>query len=134
MICRTNCWLRLCSRCLIKTPAGAWISLSTCRQATNRSTVLFVSIFAAMQALQALQLNTTEEKLDWVFSIFDSDSGGTIEISEVEQIVSNIFDFADIKPDRRMIQACVMDVKRSVDRDNDGTITKEEFIENARQG
>ena len=55
-------------------------------------------------------------------------------MSEIEQIVSNIFDFADIKPDRRMTQACVKDVKRSVDRDNDGTITKEEFIENARQG
>ena len=122
---------------MIKTRAEAWISWSTCRQASNLSTVLFVlfvSIFVASQALRALQLKTTEEKLDWVFSIFDSDSGGTIEISEIEQIVSNIFDFADIKPDRRMIQACVMDVKRSVDRDNDGTITKEEFIENARQG
>ena len=55
-------------------------------------------------------------------------------MSEIEQIVSNIFHFADIKPDRRMIQACVMDIKRSVDRDNDGSITKEEFLENARQG
>ena len=109
--------------------------MSTCRQgqASSRSTVLFVSIYW-LQALQALQLKTTEEKLSWIFSVFDSDSGGTIEISEIEEIVSNIFDFADIKPDRRMIQACVMDVKRSVDRDNDGTITKEEFIENARQG
>lgn len=87
-----------------------------------------------MQALQVLQLKTTEEKLDWIFSIFDSDSGGTIEISEIEEIVSNIFEFAHIKPDRRMQQACVMDVKRSVDRDNDGTITREEFIQNARQG
>ena len=87
-----------------------------------------------MQALRALQLNTTEEKLDWIFCIFDSDCGGTIEISEIEQMVTNIFEFAQIKPDRRMTQACVMDVKRSVDKDNDGTITKEEFIKNARQG
>ena len=87
-----------------------------------------------MQALGALQLNTTEEKLDWIFCIFDSDSGGTIEISEIEQLVSNIFEFADIKPNRRMMHACAMDVKRSVDRDNDGTITREEFINNARQG
>ena len=87
-----------------------------------------------LQALGALQLNTTEEKLDWIFCIFDSDSGGTIDISEIEQLVSNIFEFADIKPNRRMMHACVMDVKRSVDRDNDGTITRDEFINNARQG
>lgn len=115
----------------MKTRAEAWISLSTCRLEIHQLSCLSQYL---SQALRALQLKTTEEKLDWIFSIFDSDSGGTIEISEIEQIVSNIFDFADIKPDRRMIQACVMDVKRSVDRDNDGTITKEEFIENARQG
>ena len=36
-----------------------------------------------MQAKQALKLNTMEEKLGWIFSVFDSDGGGTIDIGEM---------------------------------------------------
>ena len=97
-----------------------------------------------------------------VFKVFDEDSSGSLDFIEYMQagqqslnynVCLNIlvagtpgtptqdnrretgqdFLYHSIS-DRRMIQACVMDVKRSVDRDNDGTITKEEFIENARQG
>ena len=37
-----------------------------------------------------------------------------------------------MKQDEKIIEACVGDVKRSLDRDRDGNITKEEFINNAR--
>ena len=37
-----------------------------------------------------------------------------------------------MKQDEKIIEACVGDVKRSLDRNRDGTITKEEFITNAR--
>ena len=53
-------------------------------------------------------------------------------MEEIEQIVGNIFDFAGIRKNKSILNACVMDVKRSVDKDNDGSITKEEFIQNAR--
>ena len=86
----------------------------------------------SLQAQRALSLNTIEEKLEWIFCIFDSDNGGTIEIDEIEDIVKNIFDFAGIRQSKVMLEACVTDVKCSVDKDNDGSITKEEFITNAR--
>ena len=37
-----------------------------------------------------------------------------------------------MKQDEKIVEACVGDVKRSLDRDRDGNITKEEFINNAR--
>ena len=37
-----------------------------------------------------------------------------------------------MKQDEKIIEACVGDVKRSLDRNRDGTISKEEFITNAR--
>lgn len=49
-----------------------------------------------------------------------------------QDIVRSIFDFSGMKQDEKIIEACVGDVKRSLDRDKDGNITKEEFINNAR--
>ena len=40
-----------------------------------------------MQAKQAIKLNTMEEKLGWIFSVFDSDG-------EIDVIVVGIFDFS----------------------------------------
>ena len=37
-----------------------------------------------------------------------------------------------MKQDEKIIDACAGDVKRRLDRDKDGNITKEEFINNAR--
>ena len=37
-----------------------------------------------------------------------------------------------MKQDEKIIEACVGDVRRSLDRNRDGSISKEEFINNAR--
>ena len=84
-----------------------------------------------IQAKQALKLNTLEEKLGWIFCVFDSDGGGTIDICEIEEIVVGIFDFAGIKADEKILEACIKDVKDTLDADDDGTITKEEFVKHA---
>ena len=86
-----------------------------------------------MQAKQALKLNTMEEKLGWIFCVFDSDGGGTIDICEIEEIVVGIFDFAGIKANEEILEACIKDVKDTLDVDGDGSITKKEFVKNARK-
>ena len=51
----------------------------------------------------------------------------------LQEIVKSIIDFAGMKRDEKVIDACVLDVKRTLDRDHDGAITKEEFMVHARQ-
>ena len=37
-----------------------------------------------MQAKRALGLNSVDEKLDWIFCLFDSDGGGTVDLNEIK--------------------------------------------------
>ena len=37
-----------------------------------------------MQATHALTLNNIEDKLEWIFCLFDSDGGGAIDMNEIE--------------------------------------------------
>ena len=86
-----------------------------------------------MLAKNALKLNTLQDKLNWIFCVFDQDGGGTIEISEIEDIVVGIFNFAGIKPQEDILEACIKDVRDSIDVNGDGSITKDEFIKFAKR-
>ena len=46
--------------------------------------------------------------------------------------MESIFEFAGMRQEEEVVAACVADVRRSLDRDRDGTITKVEFVQNAR--
>ena len=37
-----------------------------------------------MQARNAVNLNSAEDKLDWIFCLFDSDGGGSVDLNEIE--------------------------------------------------
>ena len=76
-----------------------------------------------------MQLDTPEEKLSWIFSLFDADGGGEIEVikcfgpnyifiqvKELEEIVSAIFRFAGCVPTAAMVDKCVQDIRIVVDK------------------
>ena len=42
-----------------------------------------------MQAKHALSLNSVDDKLEWIFCLFDRDGGGSVDLTEIE--VENIF-------------------------------------------
>ena len=44
-----------------------------------------------VEASQAPALDTTEEKLSWIFTAFDSDGGGSIDPEEITEIVKWMF-------------------------------------------
>ena len=44
-----------------------------------------------MQARNAVNLNSAEDKLDWIFCLFDSDGGGSVDLNEIE--VEMVFNF-----------------------------------------
>ena len=48
-----------------------------------------------MQARNAVNLNSAEDKLDWIFCLFDSDGGGSVDLNEIE--VEMVFDFPFFK-------------------------------------
>ena len=37
-----------------------------------------------MQAKNALSLNSVDDKLEWIFCLFDSDGGGSVDLREIE--------------------------------------------------
>ena len=82
-----------------------------------------------MLANNVTKMNTPEDKLDWIFTAFDKDDGGTIDTEEIKDIVVGLFKMAGIEEDEDLIDACVMDINKAVDADGDGEITKEEFVE-----
>ena len=46
-----------------------------------------------MQARNAVNLNSAEDKLDWIFCLFDSDGGGSVDLNEIEVEIVFVFDF-----------------------------------------
>ena len=40
-----------------------------------------------MQAKKALTLDSIDDKLEWVFCLFDSDGGGSVDLKEIEVLL-----------------------------------------------
>ena len=40
-----------------------------------------------MLAINATNLNTAEDKLMWMFDVFDKDGGGTISVDEIKELL-----------------------------------------------
>ena len=72
-----------------------------------------------------------EEKLMWIFKAFDADGGGTIDVDEIKEIVLWLFRLAGIEEDEDLLASCSWDVRATIDEDNDGDISMEEFVNNA---
>ena len=94
----------------------------------NSGTLTFFEWF---QATNVKNMTTPEEKLNWIFTAFDADCGGSIDVDEIRDIVLWMFRFAGIEEDPDLIASCVIDVRATIDVDRDGDISKEEFIKNA---
>ena len=90
-----------------------------------------LSFYEFYQANNVKKMNTPEDKLNWIFTAFDSDGGGSIDVDEIRDIVVGLFRLAGIEEDDDLISACVSDVRDAVDGDGDGDISKEEFVKNA---
>ena len=56
-------------------------------------------------------MTTAEEKLNWIFTAFDADAGGSIDVDEIKEIVVWMFRFAGIEEDPDILESCVIDVR-----------------------
>ena len=84
-----------------------------------------------MQAANLKKMQKPEEKLMWLFSAFDSDGGGSIDVDEIRDIVVWLFRLAGIEEDEDLLDSCSMDVRAVIDEDKNGDISMEEFVKNA---
>ena len=98
-----------------------------------------------------VKIETTQDKLDWIFRAFDADNGGTITEAEIRKIVIYLFKVADFDEEEDLLVACIADIKSvhqdssciseltelflrmALGVDGDGEITKEEFIKKGVQ-
>ena len=57
-------------------------------------------------------MDNIEEKLNWIFTAFDADGGGSIDPEEITEIVRWMFRFAGIEEDPDLLASCVIDVRK----------------------
>ena len=84
-----------------------------------------------MMASNCTNFTQPEEKLAWIFNVFDEDGGGSIDIDEVIKLVIGLFNMTGIEAEKEVLLACVQDILEAVDANQDGVITREEFVDNA---
>ena len=70
-----------------------------------------LSFFEWFQATNVKNMTTPEEKLNWIFTAFDADGGGSIDVDEIKDIVVWMFRFAGIEEDPDLLGSCVIDVR-----------------------
>ena len=56
-------------------------------------------------------MSNIEEKLNWIFTAFDADGGGSIDPDEITEIVRWMFRFAGIEEDPDLLASCIIDVR-----------------------
>merc|ERR1719378_694799 len=84
-----------------------------------------------MLASNCTKMSSPEEKLEWLFRVFDEDGGGSIDRDELIKLVIALNKMEGDAEDREVVLASVLEVLEVVDADGDGEITMEEFVENA---
>jgi len=84
-----------------------------------------------IMAINCTNFTEPKDKLTWMFNCFDEDGGGSIDIDEVIKLVIGLFAMGGIEPDKEVLLSCVQEILEAIDEDNDGEITKDEFVNNA---
>ena len=90
-----------------------------------------LDFYEFMMAKNTSSFQTPEEKLSWIFSAFDRDGSGSIDTNEIKDIVRGLYKIASKPLVEENILASVKEITDAIDVNNDGDISKEEFIENA---
>ena len=70
-----------------------------------------LSFFEWFQATNMKNLTTPEEKLNWIFTAFDADGGGSLDVEEIREIIVWLLRFAGIEEDPSILDSCVIDFR-----------------------
>ena len=68
-------------------------------------------------------MTTPDQKLKWIFNVFDKDGGGTIDAEEISEMVRGLFSMSGIEVDEDEVENSTREILEAVDVDDDGDIT-----------
>ena len=69
------------------------------------------------------RMTTPDQKLKWIFNVFDKDGGGTIDAEEISEMVRGLFSMSGIEVDEDEVENSTREILQAVDVDDDGDIT-----------
>ena len=84
-----------------------------------------------MLAANAGKMISADEKLDWIFNVFDEKGTDVLMEIEVSEVVAGLFRMAGIRIDKSIITSLVDELLESVNCETEKVITKEKFLMNA---
>ena len=83
-----------------------------------------------MLAINSTSLNSPEDKLKWMFDVFDQDGGGSISADEIGGILQGLFEMSGQDFEETDLEQVTKDI---MEANGDGEVTKDAFIKNAME-
>ena len=74
-----------------------------------------------ISAMSITTRGTTKQRAEWLFHLYDINNDGTIDISEIQQVMKIFMRKRELKDLYRIF--------KQIDVNNDGTLTMDEFVE-----
>lgn len=90
-----------------------------------------------MIGLSILIRGDLDDKLEWIFNLYDIHNRGCINRQELFIVINSVYDmmgkFTDPPVDERTVSEHVDEMFKKMDRDGDGYITKNEFMDACKE-
>ena len=86
-----------------------------------------ISFKEFITALSVTTNGSTEERMDWVFTMYDVDDSGSLDKDEMNRLMQAVIIMSGKVPDDKEVERRVKNVFRKYDKDNSDELSAQEF-------